>query len=603
MGFKLTSGLLEHFRASLDQQEAKLADQVLLATLPPPGKISDLHLHGSGHMRLSQALQIMTKRVKELHEGEMTLIEWQAAVDMVNSALWKYVEVLEGSTQELILQISSHDLRQWTRNYYDIVAAFKELIAHRIEDLIWVIKRLENLFLAYRFICRKHKNLWLLFGKWLGRFTKVLDDHILGQLFRAEETLSIQFKKFSVAIDAFLALEAKAANDESKFRSYPVFVELSDGQQNLLLKVYRFIKIWEENAQHEILKGEDIVTSIKNLAKTGTVTLLFKEYYHKLELHLFALSKDWHTRGDKNIMQKMPIIFNELTSFVEMVGCYREMFLRSDPNPYVRTRWGVTEWIVGPEPRKTKDLLYLLYEVEKLSRWYHSLATAIQRGNIDNRDVKRYALIRQIDEVLHEMAQPLTAKQILENKAKALISLLEEADELGGSLGDVEVILTDTFLRALRCDIKYQILHDFPRFEELYAIHRGFLPTITNNQHIQRIRHLAQVFHHVEHWLKSHDLPEHQVELEVDEAAIQEEMQQWFASIQRTTLPVEKEQLYMLLEVRYIVSLFFHKLRQAGTEGSHIRSQFAFVDYYLDAIERKLREEPSFDALFENTGG
>ena len=70
-------------------------------------------------------------------------------------------------------------------------------------------------------------------------------------------------------------------------------------------------------------------------------------------------------------------------------------------------------------------------------------------------------------------------------------------------------MLTNLFLKALRYDSKYQVLHDYPHFEELYAIHKGFMPKVHDSHHEQRMKLFQHVVHHVQYWLNEHAVQQH----------------------------------------------------------------------------------------------
>lgn len=597
---KLGSLHLEQFRDFLDQQEAKLANSLMLSTLPAPGYMDTIHLHGSGHFRLNQALQAITSRVKDLREEQTVPGEWQNGVAIANQALWSFCEVLESAVIELVQLVQTAGIAGWNNQFFQVALGFKELIAHRLEDAIWLYRRLEELFFSYRATCKKRKNLWVLFGKLWSPFSSILDKQILNRLFKAEEALSTRFKGFSVAFDAYREYEAKAIEAEERFRHYPSFNALEAEQQILYLQLYKMLRIWEENSKQELLNPQEILTAVKGLVKPGVLALLFKDYLKVMKEALFQASADWQDIGDRTIKVKAENLQKELHSLGATITTYREMLLRSDPNPYVRTRWGVSEWAVGPEPRRTRELMQLIYDVEMVHRWSEHLIAAIAKPIGGQKLLKRLALKRDMDEVLHEMGQPLSSRHMLHLKGEQLVALIESADELGGSNGEMHSALTDVFLIALRLDSKYQVLFDFPKFEELFAIHEGFMPKIFDPQHDARMKLFKQSLHHIEHWLKESALQRHEKELEVDEGAIQEALQGLLASLQRGDLPAGSDRnayYQMLMEYRYLFNKFFHSLRRYEGEGKMIRTQFKFVDNYLESAERQLRSETDLGAV------
>lgn len=582
---KFNRAQLEQFRAYLDQQEAKLADALLLAALPAPGAI--LHLHGSGHVRLAQGVQILTTRIRELKEADTSSEEWKFAVKGTNHSLGEYVEVLQEAVKELLHQLKQMGLFSWNQDFYEIVAGFKELLSHRIEDLMWVFRRLEELFMAYRATCHKRKNTWVLFGKILRRFTTILDNKLLVKLRDADVLLNTEFKKFKSKFDAFTDFSEKEMEQETLVSRYACLIDLPPDRQSAYLKLYRMLKIWDQNEKGEaVLNQAEIAECIVNLAKAGLITSYFKDYLRVIRQRIFLLSRGWQESYDMALLIPARQLKEELSSLRQVVSTYREVLLRRDP---IKNRW----WFMGQsEHRKTRDLLQLAYEIEMVQKWVHLLLERIEKGKVEDHYFRRHALKREMDNLLHEMGQPLSSRGMLQLKAEGLIDLLAKADELGGSMGNVHEMLTDFFLKALRYDSKYQVLHDYPHFEELYAIHKGFMPTLQDSNHDKRMKLFQHVVHHVEYWVKEHAVQEHVNELEFDEVAVQEVLQQLLAAIQRKEPPQNNdwESYYqMLLEYRYLFSCFFHRLRNFEAEGKPIRLQFYFLDQYLDTIEKQLR--------------
>ena len=104
--------------------------------------------------------------------------------------------------------------------------------------------------------------------------------------------------------------------------------------------------------------------------------------------------------------------------------------MKTHPNPYVRTRWGFTEWIVGPEPSQTKELLRLVWDVEGLDKLYYVLLEALDKGPAATGD----ELTQQYQEALrtlHEMSQPLATRSVMRTKGEKLLYQIQQMNELG----------------------------------------------------------------------------------------------------------------------------------------------------------------------------
>lgn len=587
----LSYAMLEQFRDFLDKQESKLADVLLLATSPAINSKTQgpLHLHGSGHFRLSQALQALTSRMRHLQEGDTTPSEWRSAVLVINKAFWDYVEVLEEAEKELYQHIEAVDISGWTENFHRIVVSFKELLAHRIEDLIWVYLRVEDLLLTYRSICKKRKNLWMLFGLILKKFSKTLDRSILRHLSAAESSLATHYKAFNTSYEALNKFMPEIKAKEAKFLNFSLWNEKDPEHQKLMIKLFEWIALYEKNAKLEALDPQLILRAIKNVAKPGLMSTIFRECIEGIKKNFFQDCLAWQNERDPSIRIHLHTLEEGLDHLKTLIGSYREILLRAEADPYAKTRWRFTEWIVGPEPRKTRDFLYLLYQIDFLKKLFSTLYTSLDRQKTVN-PYRKGVIKQQIYEVLHEMGQPLSSRNLIQGKAERLIELIGDLDELGGAEGDVHDLITEILLKALHYDIKYQVLNDDSRFEEIITIHRGLSYPIEDPEHLNRMKVFKSVIKHVENWLKKKEVREHIHELDLDEAAVQESLQGFLASVQRGSY-LEETCYEMLLEYRYLFSRFFHLLRSFESEGKEIRSQFSFVDQYLEAIERQVKEE------------
>lgn len=570
---KLSYGLLSELREYLDKQEAKLADALLLAV---PISTPYLPLHGTGHLRLAQSLERMSS---ELRKGSIE--KSKASVDIVNKAFWDYVEVLESASLELIQRVRHYPITAWKDEFYYIVLGFKELLVHRIEDLIWVFRRIEGFFFSMQ-----TSEYWLKFKKLFQGFFTILDRSILNHLFRTEEMLSTRFKNFTVCFEALRKYIEESSSNETKLLSFPVFPALSYDQQEALLFLCRFLKILEENKKQPVFKNEEITKTIRGIAKPGTMTLYFRDYLQKIRLSFFDIAKLFRETFEGRLSELLLKRQEELDFLKALIGSYREILLSSH-------RFALSRWIVGPEPKKTQVLLELLYEIDTLKKLFSHLLKSIEKGPGLDFMVKHLEIQRKMDEVLHEMGQPLTSRQQIQNKAERFLDNLELADELGGGSGEITNLVTKWLIKAMRYDSAAQVFPSMTQFGELLMIHQGCLSPLEDIEHEKRMQLFSQVTHHALHWVKEHSIEKHGHDLEVDEATLHETFQNFLAGVQRKALPEKGgwEAYYqMLLDYRVLFARFFYGLRQSQGEGKAVRAHFFFVDQYLEAIELHLKE-------------
>lgn len=559
---KLSYGLLDNLREFFDKQEAKLADTLLLSFTP---STPSLPLHGTGHIRLAQALERMSANRNS-----------PISVEMINGALWEYVEVLESAAQELIERVRHYPLNGWSDEFYYIALGFNELIAHRIEDLIWVFRRIDSLL----FSLKKYS-----FKKLFKGLFTILDRRVLNHLSRTEDALSIHAKNFDLCFAALRKDIEESRINEAKLLVFPVFPTLSFGIQETLLILCRFLKVLDENKKHFVFKNEEITKTIRGIAKIGTMTLHFREYLVQVRRFFFDLAKLWRQIQDTHLATTLLNVQGELNFLKALIGSYREILLA----PH---RFAFSRWLVGPEPKKTRDLLTLLYEIDTLNKLFTQLQGTLEKGPNPDQMIKHLEVQQKMEEVLHEMGQPLSSRQQLQTKAERFLEYWELADELGGSAGNVENLVTNWLIKALRYDSLAQSFPSMPRFFELLMVHRGCQEPIEDREHEKRMKLFSQIISHVEQWIKEHAVEKHSKDLEVDEASLHETFQNFLALIQRKVLPDKggwEAYSQMLLDYRVLFARFFYALRLALGEGKQVRAHFFFVDHYLEAIEMQLK--------------
>lgn len=509
----------------------------------------------------------------------MSKKEWETTVSVINQSFWEYVKVLEEATQKLFEYMNTVDLNGWSMDFYQIASSFKELLSHRVEDLIWVYKRVESLLLAYKWICSKQKNVWIIFGKILRFFSHGLDKALLVRLHQIDESLTTHFKAFEVSYRALSALIPEIQEKESAFARFPVFMQLEGEKRNQIIQLYRLVSLDQKNAKLKTLNEELLIKTVENLAKPGLMTVLFRDYIDSIKKTFFHYCVEWQKKQDRSIKKNFSMLFEEMHLVKEIIESYRNMLK-------LHTR----KWGIGREPRKTVDLLHLIDQIESIESLFLPLVSTLDKKPLENASVKKDLIKEKIEEVLREMGQPLLSRNLIQEKGEKLIELLDSLDEIGGSLGDVHAIIREVLLKAMHYDAKYQVLSDYPRFHELYLIHQGLNPMPDNREHEARLRLFQLTIKHLELWSQNKTVEDHIGEIEQEEASVHEALQSFLGLLQRDSHVQENRIRYeeMLLEYRYLFSQFFHFLRTLEGQGVAIRAQFAFVDRYLEAIELQL---------------
>lgn len=591
----LDRSLVEKLRIFLNERESELCES-LLGVMPIAG---NPHLK-SPSMRYSQTLDILSNRIKSLREEEVAGSHWQEVVSKVNITLWRYVELLESIVLELFQQLKQMGMDKWSKDLFHTVEALNELIYHRIDDLIWTFYKLEELMSQYRALCEGTKNSWLIFGKLWGYFFSLLDRQILSNLLSSQKYLKLHFNHFKSRFSSYQAMLMNVDDQEKKFRDYPVFTSLEKESQDHFMTFYRVIKIWEENSKKAVITRQELSRTIRQFTPPGKALQLFKNYLRIIKEWLFKLSEEWKETKDPSLINKILIFKTELITLGAVIGQFRDMVLATDPNPYVRSRLGFTEWIVGPEPRKTKEFLELLYEAEKINGFYRHLEKAIEAPPLENIESKRRRLEKEIDEVLREISQPLASRSLIYNRVDRFFELMEACDELGGSLGDMTHFISKTLIRALRYDWKYQVLPEHSKFNSLIFIHFGFIKKENDPTHERKLHRFKRMIYDIENWIRHKDAYKHLQEIETDINDCKEAFQEILMLVKKQLDNVDDNYLNFkkvrnkitaqLLDYQVLFSKFFYFIHNHESDGKLVRNQFLFVDQYFEAIEEMLQQ-------------
>jgi hypothetical protein len=188
--------ILEQLELFLQEKENRLAHQIL-NIIPSSEESSILVSASEVPVKLSEAVEVFSKKVRlsvkrgldyqtdrqYIHSSPDELVKG------VNALLWEFTEVLEGCSVELFQQIRQVPIDRWHLSISYVVQAIKDVLVHHIDDLIWMIRRLERPLKEYcqKFSFKKDRGwrLWL-FGK------SYLDLNLLNNLVQTENFLKDQ---------------------------------------------------------------------------------------------------------------------------------------------------------------------------------------------------------------------------------------------------------------------------------------------------------------------------------------------------------------------------------------------------------------------------
>lgn len=601
----LDRSIIEQIEQYLEEKERRLANQILNSIqtdiVDPAMPILP---NEDFPLKLADAVEGLTKKIRTLTKKEAgQLGKGDQFITELNMALWEFTEVLKGCAIELFQQIKQVHIDRWHFSLAEVVHTIEGILIHRIEDVVWAIRRLDKPIQDYQ----KKVNTTSDWKAWINTQKTQLDPELITNLQQTEKFLKTQYESFHNQYSEYVRLSQQVEAELEKMKSYPVLALMEMNDQNLYVDAFRLLKLWELNTRPKGPLATETVRSLKTLSGVDQIINVLKIYYQGLEdvyftssLELKLLSENTTELQEsiQTVKEKVVEYRKELQHLIKVMAKYREFLIQTNNNPYFRSRWGFTEWTVAPEPIKPKKLLNLIYATEELNKWYGQFLDSLNKG-AHNQLEKLQEIYPETDRLLHEMGQPLISRSMMRNRAESLLKLIQECDEIGSHEMQTISFIEEVFSKAMRADWKYHVLHEFALFHEIYYIHQGLQPPIEDPAHAFRIERFRKLFYEIEEWVRKEDVYAHIYEIELDMNDMKSYLQDFLAAIQRVNKnrssdPFLDETIakfrQQLLEYRYIFGQFFFNLLSRNVEGQELRNQFLFVDQYFESIENLLNE-------------
>lgn len=599
--------IVEQLEIYLQEKENRLAHRllnILHADLLEP---SQPMLPKGSSMKLSEAVEGFTKQVRAMPRSEGSDLKRREGscrvVQEINRAFWQYTEILEGCVVELFQQVKQVPLDRWHISLSVVVLELKENLLHRIEDLMWTIRRLEKPLNEY---CRKGESKT---KNWIDRITgkSRMDAHLLKNLHQTESFLKSKFSSFRDRYNEYLMLNIQTEESLEKMKSYPILALLDLSDQNLYVDVFRLLKMIELNPSPKKDLAAETSRALKHLTSVDRILRVFRLYLREMREAFFNSSIEWKSLNHEEdqfpdavqkIKDKVSDLQQELRQFMHTMSRYRTFILKNDTNPYVGSRLGFSEWIVGPEPEKAKQLLNLLYSAEELEANFVHFADSLARDPLTQQNLEYHAH-EEIENLLHEMGQPLISRSMMMSRAEKFLEALKTCDEVGSPQISTIFYFEDKLSKAMRADWKYHVLHAFPLFHQIYRLHKGLEEVFDDPVHAFRIDRFQLLFSQMLEWVNKGDVYAHVHEIELDMNDMKTYLQDFLASIQRASREKSGDPFFdesickfsqQLLEYRYLFGQFFSSLMTKSPDSQQLRHQFLFVDQYFESIENLLKD-------------
>jgi hypothetical protein len=597
---------LEHY---LQEKETRLAMRLLHAVQVSPEELSTPKLASPTEktsLKLSDGVEKFNKAIRtslrEMERGGPK--KGEKVAEEVNKAFWEFTEVLEGCVTELFQQIQQIPINHWHFSISPVVRSIKDLLIHHLEDTMWAIRRLEK---PIEELERKHQKQMKNWRFWETFWQSSLNSDLMDNLTQTEKFLKDQYESFNRSYLEYMHLSSKIEQDLQGMKTHPILALLDVHDQNLYVDTFRLLKILEVNRQPKKGVGLETIKALKHLTSVDQIVQLFRLYNRELKQAFFSSSLEWKALNhqDENFTQikdrlknKISDYQRELQHLIHTIRHFRFFILKTDANPYTRSRWGFTEWSVGPEPPQAKHLLSLIYTTEELDDQFDQLIQVLNRDLV-NQDQQEEMSHKEIERLLHEMGQPLISRSMMRHRAELFLKELKHCDEIGSSHLATINFVEESLSKAMRADWKYHVLHEFSLFHQLYHLHQGIAEHFEDPSHAFRLDHFHRLFDQIQEWVAKGDIYSHVHEIELDINDMKSYLQDFLASIQRIAKERPQDPFLdatirkfrqHLLEYRYLFGQFFSTITNKSTDGQQLRNQFLFVDQYFESAENLLNE-------------
>ncbi len=528
----------------------------------------------------------------------------QNVTKSMNGILWEQVELLEGFVNELFHQLSFVSVLKWQESLKNTLDGFEQVLLKHISKAQALVTELRDV-MQYS-LDSNSGNSWL--TRWFKSNGKDagIDEELSNDLKNCENILRQHGKQFREQFAKYQTVAAEIDTHTHKLKSYDILASLGGGAVDQFESLFRFLKLWESLETSHTISQEALLKAFQNFSRDKVITLL-RDYYNSLEEALFEKSRTLKTspiqlfndlQGRSFILDIIRGYRKELHVLGSTIVKLKDFLLKSNPDPYVRSRWGFGDTPVGEEPKYAHKLTELNLSVEQLDGYFNRMIAALEKGPQEEDKQHLSERESQIDHSLHLIAQPLTTSRHFNSHSEKILDLLDKLGELEGYGRDVVDYVRQVLGKLLRADWKEHVLTTLPHFQRLYKIHQGIIGSPIDPGHSLRLEKFKKLLQQISSKMRREGT-EQGTDIEYDISDIQGYFQDFLATLQRSikdeSMAQRKSKRYVeegaqqLLEYRYLFGEFFASLKKEP-EGQYLRQQFLFVDQYFEAIENKIYE-------------
>jgi len=606
----LDDQIVEYLKTYLDKKEAALSSQIKEAIHLDRNTSSLLEGEVLFSNRINDAVEELGKKVHllgQMKEPKAISPTSAVAAKQINVALWNYVEALEGCVIELYQQIDQIGFEHWDLKMSRTVTAVKDELTHRMEDLVWTIRRLEQQLKKYRIIESRYQNKLKAIAVTCFFWRRLLDRSLESTLLKCQKFLNFRYGKFIDRYMGCVQLYEAAETSLQKFRSYKSITLENPDLIGKFEKLFHLLILWELNQTAHTLPKREPIRALRRLTTQENALTLFHEYLHAIRSALFEQSRRIkrlpQTEGDDSeilygINEEVEGFKSELQMLKETMNRYKKFINQIETlKNNRRTFFGL---LTKDASHNVKRLRLMGNEAEQLNKFAGEFQVSLQSNKILERRLTPQ-VENEINSYLHEMGHPLVSRDLMRRQSKILLNRLNSLDEMGALHQDVVEYNCSILCRAMVLDWKYHALLDIPLFMRIYEIHQNIVGVNDDQEHQNRLNKFRKLIKKLQQWIATRNTFENVENVELDINDIKAYFQDFLAQVQRLEQiddPMDRKVFNQgitkarqsFLEYLYLFGSFFHQLSPNEPEEWLIRTQLLFVDQYFEAIENKLRE-------------
>jgi hypothetical protein len=551
-------------------------------------------------LSLPEAVELFAKKVSFSLQDAKGISASEAAqtCQLVNEALWNYLEVLESCTNEFFQQLDQIGFDQWNEPFLQNATGMKELLSAHLETLLQYVvpssSTLSALLQAYRNPSVRNKLMHKLFRR------SLLDPALNAAVKKCQKFLNFRFQLFLEKYKGYMQLKQSIEVCQQQFYSFHCFLSLELSLQSRLKQLHFLLSIWSDNLSARALSRMETVRAVRGVGSPESIADLLQAYLRAIKQAVFERSRaikvpvDDPLEGKKAIIQSTHHILADYEREIALLRHFTATYQR-----YIQKGQSMLSvpasqsWFRPAEPHLVKQLQSIMEACEQLSHLCAHFREALVPEK--NQEIPA-SLTNEISRCLHEMGQPLASREWMRNHAKILLKKLAQLDEIAAVDSHLVSYVGSILCKALREDWKYHVLPYFPLFESIYKTHKNIIGTLSDKQHHKRLSGFHRVLSQLDEWVKYGECARRMQEIELDLGDIKNHLQSFYAELQAMeaaekpwtkSLSTMREQL---LEYQFLFSSFLHQLSFDNPEVRLLRRQLLFVDQYFDAIDSKLEE-------------